>query len=68
MNHKGTAGMLAVTPEVNLRIPLYAGDGALKQETHPGFETLGRRHKKSKQGYQWPHKTGLMSSKHLKIR
>ena len=31
--------------------------------THSGFETQGRR---SKQGYQWLHKKGLMSSTNLK--
>ena len=33
-----------VTPEVNLRILLCAGEKALKLGIHPGFETQGRRH------------------------
>ena len=39
-----------VTPEVNLRNPVYIGDDALKQRIDPGFETQGRRHQKSKTG------------------
>ena len=45
-----------VAPEVNLRNQLHADDEARYQELHPGFETQPRRHQKSKQGYQRPHK------------
>ena len=31
--------------------------------THSGFETQRRRHQKSKQGYQWPHKKELCPPK-----
>ena len=44
-----------VTREVNLRNPLYAGEKAHRGGIHPGFETLGTHHQKSKAGYQWPH-------------
>ena len=39
-----------VTPEVNLRIPLHAGDGAYMHGDPPWLETQGRRHQKSKTG------------------
>ena len=29
------------------------------QGIHPGFEIQGRRHQKSKTGYQWPHEKDL---------
>ena len=51
---KSSAAMLApirssgVTPEVNLRNPLHAGDEECKGGVHPGFETQGRRHQKFK--------------------
>ena len=32
-----------VAPEVNLRIPLHAGDEAYKQGIHSGFEIQRRR-------------------------
>ena len=57
VDRKGWAAMLTsiqsagVTPEVNPRNSLHAGDKARKQGIHPGFETQGRR---PKQGYQWP--------------
>ena len=38
-----------------------AGEGI-----HPGFETQGTHYQKSKKGYQWPHRKGLMSSKKVK--
>ena len=56
VDQKGSAAMPAVkksagvAPEVNLRNPLHAGDEACKQEMHPGFETQGRLHQKSKSG------------------
>ena len=37
-------------PELNLRIPLCMDDEAHKQGIHPGFETQGRCHQKSKAG------------------
>ena len=52
---KGSAVMLAIkrstgiTPEVNLRNPLLAGDEVHKW-THPGDETRRRHHQKSKTG------------------
>ena len=39
-----------VAPEGNLRISWHAGDEARKWGVHPGFETQGRRHQKSKTG------------------
>ena len=39
-----------VTPEVNLRNPLCTGEKAGKQGIHPGFETQGICHHKSKRG------------------
>ena len=54
VDQKGLVAMLAakrsagVTTEVNLRILLCTGDKACKQGIHPGFETHGRRHQKSK--------------------
>ena len=39
-----------VAPEVNLRNSWHAGDKACKRGNHPGFETQGRRHQKSKTG------------------
>ena len=37
-----------VALKVNLRNLLHTGDQARKQEIHPGFETQGRHHQKSK--------------------
>ena len=46
-----------VAPEVDLRILLHTGDGAHKlRYPHPGFESQGRHHQKSKTGCHWPHK------------
>ena len=39
-----------VTPEMNLRNPSHAGDEAYNSGIHPGFETQGRCHQKSKTG------------------
>ena len=39
-----------VAPEVTLRNPLRIGDEAPKQRTHPGSDTQGRCHQKSKPG------------------
>ena len=41
---------VGVTPEVNLRNSWHIGDKARKQGIHPGFETQGRHHQKSKTG------------------
>ena len=39
-----------VAPEVNLGNSVHTGDKAGKQGIHPGFETQGRGHQKSKSG------------------
>ena len=39
-----------VATEVNLRYSLHAGNKAGKRGIHPGFETQGRHHQKSKTG------------------
>ena len=39
-----------VTPELNLRNPLHAGDKSCKQGIHPGIETQGKYHQKSETG------------------
>ena len=54
-----------VAPEVNLRNSWHTGDKACKQGIHPGFETQGRRHQKSKTGVSVDPRKGLMSSKNL---
>ena len=54
MDQKGLDAMLViknlvgVAPEVNLRDPLHTGNETCKQEFHPGFETHGTHHHKSK--------------------
>ena len=45
-----------VAPEVNLRITQVRKQA---KEIHPGLETKGRCHQKSKTGYQWPHEKDL---------
>ena len=56
VDEKGSAAMMAskrsagVSPEENLRILLYEGNEASKQEIHPGFETQDRHYQKSKTG------------------
>ena len=67
MDQKCSAAMLTsvqlagATLEVSLRIT--TGEKAHKQGIHPGFETQGRCHEKSKTEVSvYPHK-GLMSSK-----
>ena len=55
-----------VTPEVDLRNPLQAGDKACKWGFHPGFEIYGRHHQKSKTGVTVDPQKELMSSKNLK--
>ena len=57
--------LAGVAPEVNLRNPLYTGEEAHKWGISPGFETQGRRHQKSKQGYQWPHKEDMFPPKNF---
>ena len=54
-----------VTPEVNLRNLLCAGEEAHKQGNPPWFETQGRRHQKSKIGVPVAPQKGLMSSKNF---
>ena len=54
-----------VVPEVNLRNSWHAGKKACKQGIHPGFETQGRRHQKSKTGVSVAPRKGLMSSKNF---
>ena len=49
--------------QVNLRISLHTDDKAHKQGIHPGFETRGRCHKKSKSRISAVPQRGLMSSK-----
>ena len=55
-----------VAPEVNLRNSWHAGDKAHKQGIHPGFETQGRRHQKSKTGVSVAPQKGPVSSKNFK--
>ena len=68
VEQKGSAAMLTsiqlagVTPEVNLRNPLCAGEEAHKG-IHPGFETLGRCHQKSKTGVSVAPQKGLVCYK-----
>ena len=56
VDHTASAAMLvvnrsaSVTPVVNLRNSLHAGEEAHKQRLHHGFETQGRHHQKSKTG------------------
>ena len=54
-----------VTPEVNLRNLLCAVKEARKLGIHPGFETQGRHHQKSKTGVSVASQKGLMSPKML---
>ena len=42
------ASQAGVTPEVNLRNPLYTGDKVCKRWIHSGLETHFRHHQKSK--------------------
>ena len=71
MDRKGSAAMLTsilsagVTPEVNLRNSLHAGNKARKRGIHPGFETQGRRYQKSKTGVSVVPQKGLVSSKNF---
>ena len=69
MDRKGLAARLTsvqsagVAPEVNLRNSLHAGNKARKWGIHPGFETQGRRHQKSKTGVSVAPRKGLTSCK-----
>ena len=58
--NKRSAG---VAPDLNLRHPLCAGKEAHKQGIHPGFETQGRCHQKSKTGVSVSSQKGPVSSK-----
>ena len=51
-----------VAPKVNLRIPLCTGDEDASEGIHPGFETQGRPHQKSKTVVSVAPQKGLMSS------
>ena len=55
-----------VAPEMNLRSLFCAGNEAHKEGIHPGFETQGIRHLKSKTGVSVASQKGLMSSKNFK--
>ena len=56
-----TSTLLAsVAPEVNLRNPLCTGEEACKWGIHPGFETQGRHHQRSKTGVPVAPRKGLM--------
>ena len=59
----GVKRSAGVASEVNLRKPLQAGDKVHKQGIYPGFETLGRRHLKSKTEVSVAPQKVLMSSK-----
>ena len=50
----------------NLRNSWHAGNKARKRGIHPGFETQGRRHQKSKTGVSVAQQKGLMSFKNFK--
>ena len=52
-----------VAPEVNLRNQLETGNKACSHGIHPGFETQGRYHEKSKTRLSVAPQTGLTSSK-----
>ena len=54
-----------VAPEVNLRNSLHASDKAAKWGIHPGFETQGRCHQKSKTGVSVAPQKGLVSFKRV---
>ena len=49
---------------VNLRNPLHVGNEVCKQGIHPGYETQGRRHRKSKTGVS---KTNFLGEKKKEI-
>ena len=59
---------VGVTPEVNLRNPLHAGEETCKRGIHSGFETQGRRHQKSKTGVSVAPQKGLGSSENLFLK
>ena len=69
MGQKDSALMLVakrlagVAPEFYLGNILRADDEPHKWGIHPGFQKQGKRHQKSKTGYQWPHQNFLRSSK-----
>ena len=68
MDENGSAAMLAakrsagVTPEVNLKILFTQAMKHACEGSHPGFETQGRHHQKSKTGISVAPQKGLMSS------
>ena len=63
-----TIQLAGIAPEVNLRNPLHSGEKTHKWGIHPGFETQGRRHQKSKIGVSVAPQKGLVSSKKNKIK
>ena len=73
-DQKGFGAMLdiqrsvGVTSEVNMRSPLHAGEQVLKSTIHPGFETQGRHHQKSKTGVSLAPQNGLISSPKKRVQ
>ena len=71
MEENGSVAMLAVkrsesvAPEVNLRecVAHNMPPLCVNKAAHSGFETQSRRHQKSKEAYQLPHKKDLCPSK-----
>ena len=67
MDRKSSVAMLTtiqsvgVTPKVNHRNSLYAGNRASKRGIHPDFETQERYHQKSKTGVSVAPRKGLVS-------
>ena len=55
-------------PEINVRNPLHAGVEAYKWGIHPGFETTGRLHQKSKLGVSETPQRGLMYFKNFDLK
>ena len=53
--------LAGVAPEVNLRIPLHTDDEVRGPTL--ALKPMSDIMRCPKQGYQWPHKKGLMSSK-----
>ena len=62
VTREGTAGSPIAS---NGSDKIITGDKARKRGIHPGFETQGRRHKKSKTGVSVAPQKGLMSSKNF---
>ena len=59
---------VGVTPQMNLKNPLHTGDEAHKCGIHPGFDTQGRHHQKSKTGISGPTKrTNVLQNFFIKM-